>query len=34
MLSAMIILMVPAFFICAGIAILAYRRRKAPPRTG
>jgi len=33
MLSAMVILVVPAFLICAGIAVVAYRKRK-PPRTG
>lgn len=27
MLGAMIILAVPAFFVCLGIAIMAYRRR-------
>jgi hypothetical protein len=29
-MTAMVILMVPAFFICAGIAIVAYRKRKPP----
>ena len=27
MLSGMLILMVPAFLLCAGIALLAYRKR-------
>ncbi|HZE94310.1 MAG TPA: hypothetical protein VEZ49_06340 [Gemmatimonadales bacterium] len=27
---AMIILMVPAFLICVGVAVLAYRKRKPP----
>ena len=31
---AMVILMVPAFLICAGIAIMAYRRRKPPSQLG
>jgi hypothetical protein len=32
---AMVVLMVPAFLICAGVAIVAYRKRKPPslPRT-
>jgi hypothetical protein len=29
MLSAMVILIVPAFLICAGLAFLAYRRWQA-----
>jgi len=29
-MTAMVILMVPAFLICAGMAIVAYRRRKPP----
>jgi len=28
LMSGMVILMIPAFFICTGIAILAYRKRK------
>ncbi len=27
MLTAMVIMVVPALFICAGIAMMAYRRR-------
>ena len=27
MLSGMVIMVVPAFLVCAGIAIMAYRRR-------
>jgi hypothetical protein len=27
MLPAMMIMVIPAFFVCAGIAVLAYRRR-------
>jgi hypothetical protein len=34
MLTAMIILMVPAFLICAGVAFLAYRKRKPPSQLG
>jgi len=33
-MTAMVILMVPAFLICAGIAIVAYRRRKPPSPPG
>lgn len=28
LMSGMVILMIPAFLICAGIAVLAYRKRK------
>lgn len=28
LMSGMVILMIPAFLICTGIAVLAYRRRK------
>ena len=27
MLTGMVILMIPAFLICAGIAVMAYRKR-------
>jgi hypothetical protein len=27
MLSGMLIMVVPSFFVCAGIAMMAYRRR-------
>ena len=27
MLPAMVIMVIPAFFVCAGIAVMAYRRR-------
>jgi hypothetical protein len=27
MLAGMVIMVVPAFFVCAGIAMMAYRRR-------
>ncbi len=30
MLSAMVVLIVPAFLICAGLAVAAYRKWKAP----
>jgi hypothetical protein len=29
MLSAMLILIVPAFLICVAVAVVAYRRRRA-----
>jgi hypothetical protein len=29
MLSAMLILIVPAFFICVGLSVMAYRRWKS-----
>jgi len=28
LMSGMVILMIPAFLLCTGIAILAYRKRK------
>jgi hypothetical protein len=28
-LTAMVVLMVPAFLICAGIAVAAYRKRRS-----
>jgi hypothetical protein len=31
MLSGMVIMVVPAFFVCLGIAIMAYRRRDKSP---
>jgi hypothetical protein len=27
-IAAMIVLMVPAFLICAGVAVMAYRKRR------
>jgi hypothetical protein len=30
MLAAMLILIVPAFVICAGLTVMAYRRWKSP----
>ena len=32
--TAMFVLMVPAFLICAGIAIAAYRKREPPSPPG
>jgi hypothetical protein len=34
MLTAMVILMVPAFVFCVAIAIVAYRKRKPPSQMG
>jgi hypothetical protein len=33
-ITGMIVLMVPAFIICATVAIVAYRRRKPPSPPG
>jgi hypothetical protein len=32
MLTGMVIMVVPAFFVCAGIAMMAYRRRDGSAR--
>jgi hypothetical protein len=31
MLPAMVIMVIPAFVVCAGIAVMAYRRRDKSP---